>query len=52
MRVYIKGTNIFTLTDFSGYSPEITSENDLLNGIDRGIYPVTTIYSVGFNLTF
>jgi hypothetical protein len=52
MRVYIKGTNIFTLTDFTGYSPEFSNSDDLSNGIDEGTYPVTTIYSVGFNLTF
>lgn len=51
-RVYIKGSNIYTLTKFTGYTPEIGSGDVLSNGIDNGIYPVTAVYSVGLNLTF
>ncbi len=51
-RVYIRATNLLTLTKFTGYSPEVASENDLSNGIDQGGYPVTTIYSAGLNLNF
>jgi hypothetical protein len=52
LRVYVKGTNLFTLTKFTGYTPEIGSEDVLSNGIDKGIYPITAIYSVGLNLIF
>ncbi len=52
LRIYIKGTNLFTLTKFTGYSPEIGSDNVLANGIDYGIYPLTAIYSLGINITF
>jgi TonB-linked SusC/RagA family outer membrane protein len=52
LRVYIKGTNLLTLTKYTGYTPEIGSSNVLSNGIDSGIYPVTTVYSFGINLTF
>ncbi|MEO6168932.1 MAG: TonB-dependent receptor [Chitinophagales bacterium] len=72
-RFFIRGTNLFTITKYTGYTPEIgTSEarsvsggggsagdldlspsTDVLsNGIDNGIYPITTIYSIGLNLTF
>ncbi|MBN2698827.1 MAG: TonB-dependent receptor [Bacteroidales bacterium] len=51
-RIYLKGNNIFTLTRFTGYTPEIGSNDVLSNGIDNGIYPITAIYSVGLNLTF
>jgi TonB-linked SusC/RagA family outer membrane protein len=51
-RIYIKGSNIYTLTKFTGYTPEIGSGDVLSNGIDNGIYPVTAVYSVGLNLTF
>lgn len=52
LRIYVKGTNLFTLTKFTGYTPEIGSKDVLSNGIDNGIYPVTAIYSIGLNLIF
>lgn len=52
LRIYIKGSNIYTLTKFTGYSPEIGSSDVLSNGIDYGTYPVTSVYSFGINLTF
>ena len=52
LRVYIKGSNLLTLTKYTGYTPEIGSYGILDNGIDNGIYPVTSVYSFGINLTF
>ncbi|MFU8843430.1 MAG: SusC/RagA family TonB-linked outer membrane protein [Bacteroidales bacterium] len=52
LRIYLKGNNLYTLTRFTGYTPEIASHDVLSNGIDGGIYPVTSIYSFGINLTF
>ncbi|MFN8258253.1 MAG: TonB-dependent receptor [Bacteroidales bacterium] len=52
LRVYAKGNNLFTLTEFTGYTPEIGSYDVLSNGIDYGQYPVTAIYSFGLNVTF
>lgn len=52
LRVYIKGSNLLTLTKYTGYTPEIGSSDELSNGIDDGKYPVTTVYSFGVNLTF
>ncbi len=52
MRLYIKGSNIFTISKFTGYTPEIGSSDVLSNGIDNGTYPVTSVYSFGINLTF
>jgi TonB-linked SusC/RagA family outer membrane protein len=51
-RLYAKGNNLYTLTKFTGYTPEIGSDNVLSNGIDTGIYPITAVYSFGINLTF
>lgn len=53
--VYLRGTNLFTLTQYSGYSPEIGrgDGNDALSvGIDEGPYPITAIYTLGLNVTF
>lgn len=52
LRVYIKGTNLYTLTKFTGYTPEIGSYDVLSNGIDYGAYPITSTYSIGINLQF
>ncbi len=52
LRLYFKGTNLYTLTKFTGYTPEIGSSDVLSNGIDEGIYPIAAIYSFGANLTF
>lgn len=52
LRIYVKGSNVFTLAKFTGYTPEIGSSDVLSNGIDYGTYPVTSVYSFGINLTF
>jgi TonB-linked SusC/RagA family outer membrane protein len=52
LRIYVKGSNIFTIARFTGYTPEIGSSDVLSNGIDYGTYPVTSVYSFGVNLTF
>ncbi len=52
LRIYVKGSNIYTLTKFTGYTPEIGSSDVISNGIDYGTYPVTSDYSFGINLTF
>jgi len=51
-RVYLRGTNLWTLTKFTGYTPEIGSADVLSAGIDYGVYPISAIYSAGINITF
>ncbi|MCG9970596.1 SusC/RagA family TonB-linked outer membrane protein [Christiangramia crocea] len=46
-RVYLSGQNLFTITDYSGFDPEVGT-----NGIDNNIYPVTRTFTVGFNIGF
>ena len=50
-RVFVRGTNVLTLTKYTGYTPEIGG-NVSQNGIDSGEYPVTSVYGAGINLTF
>jgi TonB-linked SusC/RagA family outer membrane protein len=52
VRVYVKGTNIYTLSKFTGYTPEIGSYDVLSNGIDYGVYPISAVYSFGLNVSF
>ncbi len=52
VRLFVSGTNLFTLTNYSGYNPEV-SGNDLLTiGVDMGLYPLSRMWSFGANLTF
>ena len=50
--VFLRGTNVYTFTKFTGYSPEIGGGDVISSGIDNGIYPISAILSVGLNLTF
>jgi len=45
-RVYVASNNLLTITDYSGFDPEIDS------GVDRGSYPQARMFSVGVNVTF
>ncbi len=45
-RLYVASNNLLTITDYSGFDPEIDS------GVDRGSYPQARMYSVGVNVTF
>ncbi|NOS55110.1 MAG: SusC/RagA family TonB-linked outer membrane protein [Cyclobacteriaceae bacterium] len=51
-RAYLSGTNVFTLTKYSGFTPEIGGSDGFSSGIDLGIYPITSVYSIGVNVTF
>ena len=50
-RLYLSAQNPLTFTDYEGYDPEVGgSIND--RGLDKGNYPVTSLYLVGVNLNF
>ncbi len=51
-RIYLRGTNLFTATKFTGYTPEVASSNPLDTGSDFGGYPIPRVFSAGFNMTF
>jgi len=54
IRVYISGTNLFILTKYLGFNPEVNfrSENSLTPGEDYGAYPISRTFLVGVNVTF
>jgi TonB-linked SusC/RagA family outer membrane protein len=49
---YLKATNLFTATSYSGYSPEIGAGSAIDGVIDRGVYPITRMITIGMNLDF
>ena len=53
LRVYIQGTNLFTITGYDGFDPEIISSvtgNNLTLGVDNQVVPQSRILTLGFNL--
>ncbi|MCG6190864.1 TonB-dependent receptor [Maribellus maritimus] len=52
--VYLSGENLFTLTKYSGYDPEVSSfgGSDLKKGIDYGAYPSVKTITCGININF
>ena len=52
IRAYFQVKNALTLTNFSGYDPEISTGGVLDTGIDRGTYPQPRIWSLGLNIKF
>jgi hypothetical protein len=52
-RLYVSAENVFTITGYDGYTPEIGVNNSTLDrGIDRATYPQPRVYTVGINLGF
>ena len=53
MRVYVSGQNLFTITDYSGYNPEVNARpsQNLTPGEDYGTYPLARTYMFGLNIT-
>lgn len=54
LRFYVNIQNLFTITNYKGYDPEVGSYNQgvLLRGIDYARYPSQRIYTFGLNLNF
>ncbi len=53
LRVYVSGQNLFTITNYSGYNPEVNARpsQNLTPGEDYGTYPLARTYMFGLNLT-
>ena len=52
IRIFLQGTNLFTITDYSGYDPEIIQNNNLNLGVDRRVYPFAKTFTIGTNIKF
>jgi TonB-linked SusC/RagA family outer membrane protein len=52
LRVYLSAQNLFTITPYSGFTPEITSSSLTNAGIELNAYPSTRTYAFGVNLAF
>ncbi|HET6540383.1 MAG TPA: TonB-dependent receptor [Chryseolinea sp.] len=59
LRLYVQGQNLFTISDYSGIDPALSSvnvgngqQNDGWAGFDFGNYPSSRSYMVGLNASF
>jgi TonB-linked SusC/RagA family outer membrane protein len=56
MKVFATGSNLFVLTNYSGFDPEVNVSSGagsyLMPGLDYGSYPKARIISCGLNITF
>lgn len=54
LRFYVSGTNLFCVTKYSGYDPEVDTRRatPLTPGVDYSAYPKSIGFVVGLNLTF
>ncbi|MBC7890539.1 MAG: TonB-dependent receptor [Ferruginibacter sp.] len=54
VRLYVTGTNLLTITNYSGYDPEVNSyrNNLFMQGIDQGAYAVARSIIVGIKVGF
>lgn len=52
-RIYISGQNLWTITKYKGYDPEVIS-NDVVygQGNDEGGYPPVRTYNIGLQISF
>ncbi|SMO51621.1 SusC/RagA family TonB-linked outer membrane protein [Gracilimonas mengyeensis] len=56
IQLKLTGQNLFTLTNYSGYDPEVNTGSTIDGiqtfGIDRFTYPSVRTFQIGLNLTF
>jgi TonB-linked SusC/RagA family outer membrane protein len=51
-RVYVNAENLFTITGYKGYTPDVNAGNVYSRGFDEFIYPANRTFMLGLNVTF
>ncbi|TPG65940.1 SusC/RagA family TonB-linked outer membrane protein [Hymenobacter nivis] len=51
LRVYVTAQNLFTITGYKGFDPELGNQGGSF-GVDRGVYPQARVLMAGLNLGF
>ena len=53
VRVFVSGQNLYTLTNYSGYDPEVSVRNSAITpGLDFSAYPRAFTMNMGVNVVF
>jgi hypothetical protein len=53
-RIYVTGTNLFTLSDYTGFDPDVSGQSvgNTNRGIDIGAYPLARTVTAGLNFSY
>lgn len=53
LELYVSAQNLFTITNYPGYDPEVTNAgNALTQGLETGVIPNAKTYTIGFRAGF
>ena len=53
LRIYVSGQNLWTITNYSGYNPDVSyNDSNTGLGLDYGSYPSTRSITCGLNIAF
>ena len=52
LRVFYSGSNLLTITNYSGLDPEFASGNPLALGVYNSNYPSSSVSAIGVNIKF
>ena len=54
LRMTLNATNLFTISGYKGYDPEvgISTQSANVSGLDNGRYPLPTTFTFGLNVSF
>jgi len=50
LRFYVAVNNAFTLTEYQGYDPTVSTGAPIGTGFDQGLYPTPRTYLIGLNM--
>jgi len=50
LRLYVSADNLFILTDYTGFDPEVSTITGLAEGVDYTNYPKARTFSIGINI--
>ncbi|MDX9881193.1 MAG: TonB-dependent receptor [Prolixibacteraceae bacterium] len=51
-RIYINADNLYTYTNYSGFTPDVNGGSALERGVDRYTYPLPRTITIGINVSF
>ena len=51
-RIYLNADNLYTFTNYSGYTPDVNGTSALERGVDRYTYPLPRTITIGVNVSF
>lgn len=52
LRVYAGAYNLLTITNYSGFDPDLSNTSIFSRGVDRGFYPLSKSFVAGLNVGF